>query len=799
MKYLLIILAFVVPKTISAQNCTYTFIGEISDFHDATPIVGATVHIENLDKYVVSDVNGKFKIENLCEGNLNLTISHVACDTKSVSFSINSDTYETILLEHHIEDLEEVTINGKTVKENTNSGQETILKSQDIYKYNTLSLGDALKEVPGVSSINTGSTIVKPVINGLHSSRLIVLNNNVRLQDQDWGIEHAPNIDINSADQISVIKGSGTLAYGGDAIGGIIVVNPNRVIVKDTLYGKTSINGYSNGRGFLINSSLNKSFKSGWFANVQGSFKKSGDLKSPDYYLTNTGLNSKGITLRAGKKSFESGFEAYYSYLNSEIGILRASHIGNINDLINAINSNQPLVAEDFSYDINNPKQDVTHQIFKANYYKRFKNFGKIDIQYDYQENQRFEYDIRVGDDRDKPALDLNLTTHTLTSNILLDAKNNFEHNAGVLFRFQDNFANPDTGVRRLIPDYEKYDFGAYFTTNWNVNSNLSLDAGIRYDYNFINAYKYYKTSRWEERNYDQEFNDLIIDDLGTQLLVNPEFTFHNISLSAGAKYNLNSNSYINGQYSLTTRPPNPSELFSDGLHHSAARIELGDLRIKHEVSNRISSTYNYSKNKFQLNIEGFYNHINNFIYLKPTGVEFTIRGAFPVWEYQTTNAALYGLDLAVNYQLNDRFSFTNKSSFTKGNDLSDNQDLIDIPPINISNQIKYFNSDLNNLSISLKSEWVLEQTDYPNFNFETLNPTTNQNVLVDISTPPSAYHLLHFDSNVDFKITENSRLNLAFGVSNLLDTKYRSYLNRLRFFADDVGRNFTLKIQYNY
>lgn len=799
MKYLLIILAFIVPKTISAQNCTYTFIGDISDFHDATPIVGATIHIENLDKYAVSDINGKFKIENLCEGKLDLTISHVACDTKSVSFNINSDTYKTILLEHHIEDLEEVTINGKTIKENTSSGQETILNSKDIYKYNTLSLGDALKEVTGVSSINTGSTIVKPVINGLHSSRLIILNNNVRLQDQDWGIEHAPNLDINSADQISVIKGSGTLAYGGDAIGGIVVVNPNRVIVKDTLYGNTSINGFSNGRGFLINSSLNKSYKSGWFTNIQGSYKKSGDLKSPDYYLTNTGLNSKGITVRAGKKSFESGFEAYYSYLNSEIGILRASHIGNINDLINAINLNQPLVTDNFSYDINNPKQDVTHQIFKANYYKRLKNFGKIDIQYDFQDNQRFEYDIRVGDDRNKPALDLKLRTHTFTSNLLLDSKNNFEHNTGVLFRYQDNFANPDTGVRRLIPDYEKYDFGAYFTTLWNVNNNLTFDAGIRYDYNFINAYKYYKTSRWEERNYDLEFSDIVIDDLGTQLLVNPEFTFHNISFSAGSKYKLNNNSFINGQYSLTTRPPNPSELFSDGLHHSAARIELGDLRIKQEVSNRISASYNYSKNKLQFNIEGFYNHINNFIYLKPFGVEYTIRGAFPVWEYQTTNAALYGLDISLDYQINNHFSFINKSTITKGKDLAEDKDLIDIPPIQSSNQIKYFNSDLNNLSISLKSEWVLEQTDYPNFNFETLNPTTNQNELVDISTPPSAYHLLHFDSNVDFKITENSTLNLAFGVSNLLDTKYRSYLNRLRYFADDVGRNFTLKIQYNY
>ena len=117
-----------------------------------------------------------------------------------------------------------------------------------------MSLGDAIKEIPGVSSINTGNTIVKPVINGLHSSRVLIMTNNVRLQDQEWGIEHAPNIDINSAGSVSLIKGANALEYGGDAIGGVIIVNPIRIFAKDSLFGKTIINGQSNSKGYGFNS-----------------------------------------------------------------------------------------------------------------------------------------------------------------------------------------------------------------------------------------------------------------------------------------------------------------------------------------------------------------------------------------------------------------------------------------------------------------------------------------------------------------------------------------------------------------
>jgi len=781
------------------QDCTYTFLGELSDFHDGTPIVSATIYIKERDKYILSDFDGKFKIEDLCNGALTLTITHVGCETKTVSFEIKGDMHKSIQVEHHIEELNEVSVIGNTIKRETKTAQETILKANTLKKYSALNLGEALKEVSGVSSINTGNSIVKPMINGMHSSRLVILNNNVRLQDQEWGIEHAPNIDINSAEQISVIKGSGALAYGGDAIGGVIVINPSRVILKDTLFGKTTISGQTNGRGFNISSSLNKNYSNGWFINVQGSFKMNGDFETPDYVLSNTGSNSKGFSFRSGKKTFESGFEVFYSYLNNEIGILRASHIGNVQDLVNAINSKEPLYIKDFTYDINYPKQDVTHHLAKAMYYKRFKNFGKLYLQYDYQNNQRFEFDVRVGDDRDKAALDLKLQTHTFTSDVILDSNSDYKLKFGLMGRYQNNFANPDTGVRRLIPDYDKYDVGIYTTAEYNLNESTTLDIGFRYDFNRIDAKKFYQSSRWEERGYDEDFPDIVIEDLGTQLLTNPVFNFHNFSASAGIKYQLNDNSFIIGNYSLSSRPPNPSELFSDGLHHSAARIELGDLRLSKEVSNRISASYNYYNDKTNFLIEGFYNRINDFMYLEPFGIEQTIRGAFPVWNYLQTDAELYGIDISASYDITNSINISNKSSYTAGNDIENDRPLIDIPPFNTRNSIKYTNADWNKFSVSLSSEWTFEQAQYPDNNFETYIAANDEYVLVDISTPPSAFHLLHFYSEMTFNTSNKTNLNVGLSVNNIFDTKYRSYLNRLRYFADDIGRNIILQIQFNY
>lgn len=780
-----------------AQECNITFKGNVKDFHDGTPIVGATVKVEGSNKYAITDKQGNFVLKNLCKSSYKLTISHIACDPKTVEINTSKEVFKQIRLEHHIEELGEITVTSEVNKQ-TVTAQESVIKTDVLERYSSQSLGDAIKEIPGVSSINTGNSIVKPVINGLHSSRVLILTNNVRLQDQEWGIEHAPNIDINSAGSISLIKGANALEFGGDAIGGVIVVNPSRVFRKDTIYGRAILNGQSNGRGYGVNASFTNSWENGWFVNIQGSTRQAGDFEAPDYILSNTGNLSSSSTLNAGYKTLEYGFDVYYSYIDNKIGILRASHIGNVEDLVDGINSQQPGVIEDFTYDINAPRQEVTHQIFKTNFYKRFENFGKLDVQYDYQINRRFEFDVRRGNDRNVAAIDLELTTHTIKSTLELDSDLERTFKIGILGSYQNNFANPDTGIRRLIPDYDRYDLGLFTLGNFDLNDELVLDLGIRYDLNRIDAKKFYRTSRWEERGYDQDFADIVIQDLGTQLLVNPIFTYHNVSASAGIAWEMNDEESMIFNYGLANRAPNPAELFSDGLHHSAARIELGDLRIGKETSHRISGGYSYKGENLNLNIEGFYNRINDFIYLEPTGVESTIRGAFPVWEQKQVDARLLGIDTNISYNMNDQWTIQNKSSFIKGNDISNDRVLIDIPSFRNVSVLNYSNKKLSNLNIELQSEWVFRQNEFPDNNFEAFIPRTGEFLLVDISTPPPAYQILNLRGDIDVKFLKNN-LNISLTVNNLLNTSYREYLNRLRFFADELGRNFLIQFKFNY
>lgn len=798
MKYCIII-TLLFSCVMYSQNCNHSLEGYVLDFHNGEPIAGATLQIKNSQLHTISDSNGKFIINNLCESFIELIVSHIACDKKTLEIDIKDDLQTTIYLEHHIEELEMIAIKGNNSNIGAISAQKEKIDKKTIDNFSSESLGTILKQAKGVSSINTGNKIVKPVINGLHSSRITIMNNNVRMEDQEWGIEHAPNIDINAIENITIIKGSNALAYAGDAIGGIVVLKPQRYLNKDTLFGKTITGFQSNGLGYNFNSMLSKNFKNGWFANGNIGYKQNGDLKSPDYNLTNTGAKSFSSNIIMGYQKFEYGFEANLSYIDNTMGILSASHIGNVGDLVNAIDNEEPLIIDDFSYAINSPKQEVAHLLGKINFYKRFSTLGKLSVQYDYQNNHRFEFDKRIGDDRDKPAVDLKLITQNLKSDLIIDKFDDSKIYLGVTGKYQENIANPETGVRRLIPDYEKTDVSFYGIWNTTFNDKLAADFGIRYDYNFINAQKYYKTSRWEERGYNEDFSDFVVNDLGTQLLTNPTFTYHNISLSAGLIYTINKNNNLTIAYGLSSRPPNASELFSDGLHHSAARIELGDLRLTKELSSRVGLSYQLETNKINLNIDAFSNQINDFIYLKPTGTQTTVRGAFPVWEYFKTNAFLAGIDTSIDYQFTESWSLNSSMSYVYGQNTEEDIPLIDIPTFKLNNALNYKLKKWNHLNIRLAHEWAGRQNRYPNYNFETYIPTTEEYVEVDISTPPNAFQLIHLYGDVTFLFNEKMNLNLMLGVTNLFDTNYREYLNRLRYYADDTGRNITIQIKFNY
>ncbi|KJD32767.1 oxidoreductase [Tamlana sedimentorum] len=798
MKNIFVAICFLINAVVISQNCEYTLKGEVIDFHNTTPIENAAIKVLNTNNYAVSDINGKFTLKNLCNKNITIEVSHIGCETQTISIELKENAFETILLEHHLDELNEVVVNTTIRAENTSISQS--LKQKTIDDFTDKSLGDALNTISGISSLNSGSTIVKPMIHGLHSSRLLIINNSVRLFDQEWGDEHAPNIDINASNSIEVVKGATSLRYGSDAIGGLILIKPKKYATTDSLFGSSTLSFNSNGLGGIVNSELIKTYKSGFYGKIQANYKQFGDFKAPDYYLTNTGTKNLNASFAFGYNSFEQGFDAYYSFVNKELGILASSHIGNVNDLVSAINSPEPRITEDFSYAIETPRQTVLHHLAKVEAYKRFKGLGKLTAQYDFQINRRKEFDTRRGDRSSIPVIDLRLFTTSFQPNLLIDAVNNWKINTGFLLRFQENNAVFGTGSNPIIPDYDKYDAGFYATAEHQLNLFSEISAGFRYDFSKIEASKWYEIEDWENNNYDQLFPEF---ESGTtensDILTFPEFTFQTYSANLGYTKHYQNDFELFFNYGLASRMPNPSELFSDGLHHSTARIEIGKLTFTKETAHKFIGSLQRKHQNFGFSISPYFNYIKNYLQLVPVDIETTIRGTFPVWEYQQDDARIYGVDVDIDKKISSKFSYNGSISLLQGDNLTDDVALIHMPSSNFINKITYYNKDLNQLTISLNQKTVLHKENYPDYNFYTYNATIDDYVYVDISTPPSTYSLFGFNSSASFKAFKTGNLKIEFNIENFFNTSYREYLNRLRYFADELGRNFNLKIKLNY
>ena len=788
--------------TTNAQDCNITFKGKILDFHNNSPIVDASIHIVNSNKYTTSNLKGEFNFNKLCASTITVEVKHLACETKQVIINLNKDTFKKITLEHHLEELNEISVISETKTERTSI--ENTLDKEVVFTYTDKSLGDALNTISGVSTLSTGNSIVKPIIHGLHSSRLLIVNNNVRMFDQEWGEEHAPNIDINSGGKISIIKGANTLKYGSDAIGGLILIKPKRFAIKDSVFGNTTTSLNSNGLGGNLNSEIIKTYSSGYYGKLQTSYKRFGDFSAANYNLSNSGLESINASLQFGFNSYIKGFDAYYSFVSNEIGILRAAHVGNVNDLVRAINSGEPSFVDEFSHSIDNPRQSIIHHLGKIEAYKRFRNAIKLSVQYDFQINNRKEFDRRRASFSDIPAADFRLFTTSIQPNLEIKSFKDLEINTGFLLRYQQNSSadENETGISiPLIPDYERYEAGIYATSNLKLNNDLSLSAGFRYDYIRIDAEKKYKLFDWEENNYDvlfPEFTNNRIENF--EIFTFPEFNFHNFSTSLGLTKTFKNDFEFIFNYGLASRTPNVAELFSDGLHHSAARIETGSLTLTKEVAYKFIMSFNRNNENFGFSISPYFKHINGFIQLIPSNEALTtIRGAFVAWDYNQVDSRIFGVDIDINKRISNSFNYQGGISILKGDNITDNIPLINMPATNFKNRITYTNKAFNNLSVSLTQRTILQQNRFPDYNFSVFNPIIQDNVLVDISSTPPTYSIFGLQTSAAFKAFKTGSLVVEFNVENIFDLAYREHLNRLRFFADEIGRNYNLKIKINY
>ncbi len=672
------------------------------------------------------------------------------------------------------------------------------LGKSDIERNATENLGNLLSKISGVSTLKTGNNIAKPIIHGLYGSRISILNNGIKLAEQEWGVEHAPNVDVNNFEHIDVIKGASALKYGSDAIGGVIVLEPEIFPKKDTLKGSVNLSGISNGKGLGIDVNLLKTWKNGWAVKSGGSIRKLGDQQTPDYNLMNTGMDFSSFNFTLQRNSFKSGFSFDYYLTNQNIGIYRGSHIGNTEDFYHAINSQIPVYTGNFSYEINNPRQLIEHHIAKISGVRRFENIGKVSATYSFQYNHRKEFDIRRGELNQIPSLDLTLMTHQFNINDLLE-RGKFSLETGIDGSFQNNYSDPATKARRLIPNYDRFSTGVYSVFKYKLSPSLNAEAGARFDYHYYDVTKWYDKSDWAKR-YSDLYPQFYVRTNANRVLTRPKLDYQNFSYNAGLEYHPSGNFNLKFNYAKATRTPNIAELFSDGLHHSAAVIEIGNMGLKNETSHQFNLIADAKLNVLyglQISLNPYFSVNRNFINEIPTGVQNTIRGVFPVWTYQQIDAEMFGADLDIDFKFNDFLSYKAKASYVSGEDKTHNEPLILMMPPNFTNALQFSKKAWNGFYLNIENRMFLQQKRFPVHNATVTFYENGAEVqkTVDFSTPPKGYSLWDFQAGIDI----SKKISAGIVVNNAFDISYSDYLNRMRFFANDLGRNIILNFRYRF
>lgn len=775
----------------SAQN--FQIKGIVEDFHDKSPLENASVQIGLFQ--TKTNAKGQFSISNIPAGKQLIVVKHKDCEDYESEINLQENLQLKLTLEHHFSEIETVTVHRKH-KDNGVMVVSTISK-KELNRNSTENLGNLLSELSGVSALKTGNNISKPIIHGLYGDRVSIINNGVKLADQEWGAEHAPNVDANNFEHIDVVKGASTLKYGMNAGGGVIVMEPEIFPKKDTLKGKISLSGISNGKGISTEFNLTKTWENNWAIKTHGGYQKLGDLASPNYNLMNTGkeMNSFGFTLQ--NNSFMQGFSFDYYLTNQKIGIFRGSDLGNLNDFYSAIASEKPIYTRDFSYAIENPRQEIQHHIAKISAFKRVENLGKISADYSFQYNKRQEYDVRRGDLYNIPAMELELFTNQFNLNDFLE-RENWSLDTGFQGQYQYNYSPTSTQAKRLIPNYNQYNLGVYSVFKYQFSPIVQMEVGARWDYQKSMVKAWWDAKDWEER-YAQDFSEFFVETDGNRIFTKPNLNYRNLGFNLGLNWMFSKNQKLKINFSNTERNPNIAELFAGGLHHSAAMIEVGDMRLKKENTQQLQLVYDAKWNILQglnFTVNPYYSSINNFITQIPTGIQNTIRGVFPVWSYQQVNAELFGVDADVNWELYHGIKWISRLSYLYGQDKTNAQPLILMMPTQWTNALE-FNFPWKKAYFKIENQLVARQNRFPIYNptIKIFENGVEVEKILDLSTPPPSYQLWNMQAGLDLGA------NFSFGVkvSNLFQTEYKNYLNRLRFFSYDLGRNITLTAQYTF
>lgn len=735
-KLLFLLLLAMLCISANAQN---SLTGIITDSDNNTPLEQVSIYFPQLEKGTVTDVTGNYEIKNLPTGTYKIVVSYLGYQTVSQAIKLNTTEviFNTNLKESAIE-MEEVIVSTPFHKlQSENVMKVEYANIADLKNKGALTLADGITKIAGVESVSTGIGIGKPVIRGLNANRVLVYTQGIRLENQQFGDEHGLGVNDAGIESVEVIKGPASLLYGSDAMGGVLYLNPEKFAIPNTVNGDVNLNYYSNTDGLNANAGFKTSGDKLKFL-IRGAVTSHTDYKTgSDERVTNSRFKEYDIKTGIGYQATNFKTELRYNYNNSNLGI--PEEIGEQST------DRTPI----------KPNQTIDNHILSSKSSWLF-NKSSLNATFGYTSNIRKEFE----DGEDGAALHMNLNTFNYNVQYHLPEYGILETIVGTqgLYQTNDNF-----GEELLIPDATTTDFGVFATSHLHLNESNDVQIGIRYDRRAI---------RGDENGLINEEGYI------------PELDRNFNSFNAALGYKLNFFNNFVGRVNLATgfRAPNLAELTSNGVHEGTNRYEIGNSNLKNEQNIQTDIALEYKNEHFEVFVNGFYNAINDYVFIAPNGDEID---GNQIFIYNQQDASLYGGEAGVHIHPHPLDWLHIESSFqTVTGKLKDDTNLPLIPAKSITNTLR--------AEFSNKENWLKNS-----YSFITLKSVFEQDAISSFETTTDSYNLLSIGLGGSLEMF-NTLVAVRLSGNNLLNKNYVSHLSRLKYDGiGNIGRNVSIGLSF--
>jgi iron complex outermembrane receptor protein len=758
--------------------------GKVTDAKTGAPLSNASIVLAESRVGAMTDSSGNYVLKNVPFGHTLIEVSYAGYKSLVEHVDVKpGDNTKDFKLTSSIVENEAVTITavGSATSIRKAPIAITRVNKTELLSTPSTNIIDAISRQPGVSQLTTGPAISKPIIRGLGYNRLVVINDGVRQEGQQWGDEHGIEIDENSVSRVEIVKGPASLIYGSDALAGVVNIITTNPVPANTLKANllSSYNTNNKQRSFFgsVGGNQNGFNWSGW-----GDITAAADYKNKyDGNVWNSKFNDKNFGGYVGYNAAWGFSHLIVSNFNQKLGIIEGERdsSGFIKALPNGIDGT-PNESDFNSTTPAIPYQHIQHfKVIADNSFKA--GSGRVTLNLAWQRNQRQEFGN--PDDPSEKSLYFDLKTFNYNTAYHFNDKKGWTTSIGIGGMQQ---GNQNKGVEVLIPEYSSFDIGAFMYSQKTIDK-TTLSGGIRFDNRSLN-------SKELMEGQDVKFSGF-------------KKNFSNVSGSAGVSYAATQNFVLKLNLARGFRAPSIPELASNGAHEGTNRYEYGDPNLKSETSWQGDFGFEINSEHVLFNASAFYNHINNFIFYSKLNsanggdsLVLVDQNFIPAYKFEQRSAHLAGFEALLDLHPHplDWLHWQNTISYVKGTFKDPIEGTKNVPFIPATRWLSELKAELLSKGKSVRNLSLYFEADHT---FNQNHPFTAYNT--ETATP--GYTLLNAGISANISSKEKTLFSIYLLGNNLGDVAYQNHLSRLKYTdvnpltgkqgVFNMGRNFSIKL----